>query len=309
MIGDGYLPGACLLAVQLRALAPEISRVCMVTPDVSQVACRTLLLVYTHLVTVPYIKTVEQHLGTFGIREQGERYRSTFTKLNVLGLTEYDKVAFLDADSLPLRSLREIFDTPTPAAIFVGCFHPEKGPVQLYHYLKSVCRLAHGDPVSWDRQAAERKRCKASKYDYLGFESAVFVCRPSLAELHRLINMIREIEADPSQKRGFLLKADTTLLSYAWAPQMHFLDPRYLVRSPTARQVRDAFVLDMYSKGAKPWNTDLVVHPHPPDTLAWWAAFTAAATAEPALFSSHPSLVKTLAGIRRMARSIGAARR
>jgi hypothetical protein len=47
MLGDGYLPGALLVGAQLRALAPGIDRICMVTHDVSARARAELAKVFT----------------------------------------------------------------------------------------------------------------------------------------------------------------------------------------------------------------------------------------------------------------------
>jgi len=48
---------------------------------------------------------------------QGSRFKQVFTKLQVLNLTEFDKVLMLDLDMLVRRNIDELFDLRAPAAL------------------------------------------------------------------------------------------------------------------------------------------------------------------------------------------------
>ena len=45
------------------------------------------------------------------------RFEGVFTKLQVLGLTEYEKILLLDIDTLVVESMDGLFELPAPAAM------------------------------------------------------------------------------------------------------------------------------------------------------------------------------------------------
>ena len=84
--------------------------VILVTPDVP---LKQIEILELHGAIVKRVPIIEPPLGTITPDLMNPRYRDQFTKLHVWNMTEYDRVAFFDADALPIRPIHSIFDTPT----------------------------------------------------------------------------------------------------------------------------------------------------------------------------------------------------
>jgi hypothetical protein len=119
MIGDGYLPGALVVAASLRRLKTAHDIVCMVTPDISETVRVALRQIYDRVVEVPYIEHAAKQFKT---KSQVSMYAGwidrSFTKWNCLTLTEYDKVILLDADMVALTNCDDLFEMTAPAATY-----------------------------------------------------------------------------------------------------------------------------------------------------------------------------------------------
>ncbi|KAI8877773.1 glycosyltransferase family 8 protein [Backusella circina FSU 941] len=120
---DSYSPGALVLAHRLRQLGSVKDIVCLTTPSVSS--------------------KVKEELGQVTIVHEVEELRSndydnlqvlgrpeldiTFTKIQLWKLTQYKKVVFLDADTLPLLNVDDLFERPAfsaaPDAGWPDCFN------------------------------------------------------------------------------------------------------------------------------------------------------------------------------------------
>ena len=106
MGGDGYLPGALVLAYALRQQT-KFDLICQVTQDVSIKAQDALGLVYDNVLLVEELR-IKSSVAT------GRSDRNfLMTRLEALRLGKggglglaYDKVILLDADVLPLCNLR-----------------------------------------------------------------------------------------------------------------------------------------------------------------------------------------------------------
>lgn len=111
---DAYAPGALVLAHRLRDMGSMHDIVCLVTHQVSD-HVRTLLLdhCYTRLVDVQELFTTKfENLLLLGRPELG----ATLTKIQLWGLTQYSKLVFLDADTLPIRNIDDLFSRPAFSA-------------------------------------------------------------------------------------------------------------------------------------------------------------------------------------------------
>ena len=277
MLGDGYLPGALLVGMQLSTIAPEIDRVCMVTPDVSPRARSALNLVFTTVLDVPYISVDPTYV------KKNEKlafvYSHTFTKLNVLKIPGgYDKIAYIDADMIPLRNVAALFNAETPAGVFVGCFRPWHDAASLRAYKASIaCRL-DGPSKALPPGFSRRAGCTRPEVD-IGVETSVMVVRPDAAEFERLVSMVREIERSrPMADKMRLLKGDTTLLSSAWDGRWHPLDIRYLARW-VGESHDEVWIADSYGNDGKPWQNGAKAEY--PDTALWLKTFAIALNKRP----------------------------
>jgi len=110
---DSYATGALVLAHSIRSVGTSRQLVVMVTPTVSEQVRESLASVYD-LVEMVELKDSEDaaHLALLKRPELGV----TFTKLHCWRLTQYTKCVFLDADTLALASLDDLFSEPELSA-------------------------------------------------------------------------------------------------------------------------------------------------------------------------------------------------
>jgi alpha-N-acetylglucosamine transferase len=109
--GDGYLPGVEALGRSLAATGTQAARVVMISPDVSASAREKLTAEGWDVREVvpidnPNAKTAQLF----------PRFHNTFTKLRAWELTEFERVVFLDADTIVLQNVDELFTRPYFAA-------------------------------------------------------------------------------------------------------------------------------------------------------------------------------------------------
>ena len=109
--GDGYVTGAEVLGKSLQASGTEVPRVAMVTPDVSADARRRLVAQGWEIRDVEPIANPHSD-GALVF----SRFGSVFTKLRAWDLAEIDRAVFLDADTLVLRNIDELFERASFAA-------------------------------------------------------------------------------------------------------------------------------------------------------------------------------------------------
>lgn len=118
MCGDEYVKVALILAWSLRQQKTQHELVVMVTPDVTVPALRLLRKLYDRVIKVQYIKTkVKSALRGIKYRSEDMWIQYSLTKARMLNLTEYDKIVWLDADSLVLSNIDELFVLQAPAGI------------------------------------------------------------------------------------------------------------------------------------------------------------------------------------------------
>lgn len=121
MCGDGYVPGALVLARSIRESKSAYPIWCMVTPDVSAGARSVLAQSFDRVVPVDYIKyPCRKMLSTKQQRMYGGWIESSFTKWHVLDPVTFpvDRVMFIDADIILLENIDELFGLSAPAATY-----------------------------------------------------------------------------------------------------------------------------------------------------------------------------------------------
>uniref|UniRef100_A0A673AYB4 glycogenin glucosyltransferase n=1 Tax=Sphaeramia orbicularis TaxID=375764 RepID=A0A673AYB4_9TELE len=104
---DAYCMGATAVARSLRRYGTSRSIVVMVTPNVSEESRRSLWAVFDQVVLVDLLDSSDHlHLSWLRRPELGP----TFTKIHCWTLTHFSKCVFLDADTLVLCNVDELFD-------------------------------------------------------------------------------------------------------------------------------------------------------------------------------------------------------
>ncbi|KAL0233023.1 hypothetical protein GEMRC1_011770 [Eukaryota sp. GEM-RC1] len=145
MRGDSYLPGILTLGHTLKNSSHDLF--CLCTPDVSENSKELISKIYTHVVDIPY--NYDARIQPTKWKRFGKLYQwigCAFTKFNALELTQYDKVLFLDADTLCLNVniMDQVFQLNCPAGTLSGDFSIKHGRIILRRHLENSLQKAYG---------------------------------------------------------------------------------------------------------------------------------------------------------------------
>ncbi|VVT56987.1 uncharacterized protein SAPINGB_P005474 [Magnusiomyces paraingens] len=109
LYNDSYLPGALVLGHALRDAGTTKQLAIIVGPEVSTEARNRLLALYDHLLPTETIAITQADAPQFKLLGRPDLERS-YTKINVWLQTQFSKIVFLDADTLPLKNIDDLFD-------------------------------------------------------------------------------------------------------------------------------------------------------------------------------------------------------
>jgi glycogenin glucosyltransferase len=272
MIGKAYAPGALVVAYSLRLLRTRHELVCMVTADVPSETRAQLAVVYDRVVEIPYIAHKARPLAS---QRQIESYSGwldrSFTKWNCLGLTDYTKVAVVDADIVFLTNCDDLFDLRSPAACYslpwaypwqrtggipnpyLACRPDETAP---------ECDLPHGSRIP-----AATVMAALHERTFVG-GGFLDVLAPDAAKLAQLLALIDETEVYGA---GYATTsaADETSIAELYAREgtdWTHIHQRYAAipwkKDWVSRDIRAYHYL-----GRKPWDMDPEEWP---DLADWW---------------------------------------
>ena len=281
MRGDGYLPGALVLAYALKQHT-EHDLICLVTDDVSKRAQHALGLVYDKVILINELR-IKSKVGT------GRSDRNLLmTRLEALrlgpdgGLGEnYDKIILLDADVLPIGSYDELFNLPAPAGIIM------EGRSESYndasensdkwswhsHY-EPIC--PHGAPIP--KEITDRVADDPSN---MGVNAGLWVLEPSKQTYDDFVSALH------TQDIMDLVKnfpwPEMQLATLLWSGQWTNIDIRYC---SIGGYPRLDVLHGMHFAGLKPWQTKSRSAKHYrkyPDFELWRQYFTAVYWSNPEL--------------------------
>ncbi|KZT52511.1 glycosyltransferase family 8 protein [Calocera cornea HHB12733] len=215
LTSDAYLPGALTLAHALRdvhprpAQPPEVDflTVCLVTPELVDVATiRSLRKAFDLVVGVEVIDDKDQAvLGVENLGLLGRRDLTTvLTKLHAFRLTQFQKIIFLDADTLPLQPLSHLFLLPDPLAAapdagWPDCFNSgvlvldpsEKSFDELREMARTRGSWDGGDQGLLNEWAGDA--WKRISFTYNTTPTAAYTYKPAYARFHDQIKLLHFI--------------------------------------------------------------------------------------------------------------------
>ena len=282
MINDSYLPGIILSGCQLKTIAPEIDRICMVTPDISNKAIKIIKHLYI-VKKVEYIE-IDTSLSDLSNNQIKYIYAKTFTKLNCFKLIKYDKIVLFDADMIPLRGLKELFLYPTPSFPFLGHIRlwGKELEKRLEYYNKFVCnKFFNGERITKTKLIDYEKIIKdiikitknnnnlKTLYTKQIYETTISVLKPSINTYDKCIN---KLNFHVKYKHIQHLKGDTTFLTEFYKYKIHFLDIRYLGRWVNFNNIKEICFIDEYSK-IKPWDLNNLNTNQIKNNKLWWYCY------------------------------------
>jgi glycogenin glucosyltransferase len=116
MLGDLYTAAALVLAQTLKKANTRADIVILVTNDISEDAKKALMKYYDHIIEVEYIQVRNWRTK----RQPHRKYLDyVFTKFHCFNLTQYDKIALIDADAIVLKYPDHIFTLEPPAGTYL----------------------------------------------------------------------------------------------------------------------------------------------------------------------------------------------
>ncbi|ANB15950.1 glycogenin glucosyltransferase GLG1 [Sugiyamaella lignohabitans] len=107
LYSDDYLPGALVLARSLIGVGSVLPRGILITNQVTEFARSELAKVYDHIIPVDPIVADDQTFG-FQLLARPE-LANAYTKIHVWNQTQFSKIVFLDADTLVLKNVDDLF--------------------------------------------------------------------------------------------------------------------------------------------------------------------------------------------------------
>jgi len=117
---DDYLDGVLVLKYSLDKTSPKYPFVLLVTPNLSQ---NTIEALRKHNVDLITIEGIASPVVVTDPRLT--RWNYTYSKLAIFGLTQFDKIVYLDSDMLILKNIDDLFEKPHMSAVRIRGKLPE----------------------------------------------------------------------------------------------------------------------------------------------------------------------------------------
>ncbi|KNE55558.1 hypothetical protein AMAG_17793 [Allomyces macrogynus ATCC 38327] len=113
LTSDAYADGALVLATSLRAVGTQYPIMCLHTNHVRAHTRSRLAAAFDRVIPVGPIFVDDPRLALLNGRPE---LRTSFTKLRAWTLTQFEKLVFLDADTLVVQNLDDLMDRPELSA-------------------------------------------------------------------------------------------------------------------------------------------------------------------------------------------------
>lgn len=233
-----YLDGALGVALGLRKQGTDADILCMITTDVKQEDIAKLALVYDEVITVPYITpspkllnnelaiwiSPEIYEGCDWFKKYGfdHPYNHVFTKLHMLRLTRYEKVALVDLDIIPICNYDSIFSNNTPSGILES---PRSGMISEYQseQYKNGCNegVKLGDRIPAYLTDIDTETGS-------DINAGLLLVSPNEQEFYDIINELQKPRSEWFDKKGLRIQnTDGTYLNFFCYPEQNYLTKKW----------------------------------------------------------------------------------
>ena len=176
---------------------------CLHTWDVLEWPHRYILRRFWHLRQVSYLEPVA---GLFYGDKDTSRFRYVFIKLHMMSLVQYDKIVFLDTDTLVLQSIDDLFALQAPAAMRRG--------------MNVTAAQSHGSPIDGTSFFATDEHGEWAWGQGTGINAGVMVVAPDWDTYQRMLSEIR-CSNHPAHVGGTGPEQDYLSRFWADAPWTH----------------------------------------------------------------------------------------
>jgi lipopolysaccharide biosynthesis glycosyltransferase len=143
-----YMLGALVTAYSIKQTQSKYNIVCMVTPDIESHWIKLASFIFDEIVIIPYL-----HMWTIDMKtyKQQNMYRTwknlAITKWNCLGLYQYKKILFIDADKIIFENIDNLFNLKAPAGTFSSPFATGYTKSSKGGIFNPYINLQHGDSI------------------------------------------------------------------------------------------------------------------------------------------------------------------
>ena len=260
MLNDNYLPGALVVGFGLRKQSTQACLICLVTKGVSSSARLALESIFDHVPEVEPIYVPHKR------RQQRQDRPYFFTRIHSLRLGiggglgfDFEKIAVVDADLLPLRQCDHLFLLPAPAGVLneakshviqsddAGRYEVtnhmlKSGEWEWHRKYNGIC--PHGSPVPseiTDRVAKDPTN--------MGMNGALFVLEPSFHEYQEILRDVQQPEIRKLVGDTFDWP-DMQYLTMRWSGRWTNIDARF---SGMNGYPHPSVLFATHFAGFKPW--------------------------------------------------------
>lgn len=294
--GEAYLPGVLTLGFSLllhRNNPTDYDTAIMVDQKIAQNPQIIGVLQQFYGGNIFPVPLIEAKVKALTTQRQQEVYGSwierSFTKWNCLQFVNYEKVLFLDADTLVVRDIADIFSLPTPAADFRLYFSASRSWGGIFYPYPAG--LKEGDPIPSDRVQL------GLQYGNVG-GGGVVLLTPSLETYLVLLEEIKTTSANVSGSGygfGGISGPDEQALTMTYLRQGK---PWYLLSSEYQVVPKDTYAYPEITRpkifhfiGGKPWDPQMQAKGYP--DVGIWLSYVEAIRLNPAYPDETKALFKT----------------
>ncbi len=197
-----FYPGVCALLYSLKQVKAKYPLVVLI-PDNADTETKELV----RLLDIMVIEAPEIEIdSTLIAANRSKRWNETFFKLQVFGLTQFDKLVFLDADMVLFQNIDELFERPHMSAVPAGiCAHPD------YNGINSGMMVLIPDAAKKEKLiSAIIPACNERINKNLGFgdQDVIKYCYPNWYDqkelvLHESYNVMHHVIQTYSKLHGY----------------------------------------------------------------------------------------------------------
>ena len=118
VMGDPkYIAGAIALSTSLKLTHISYDIICLITPDIFTYS-DLLREYFTSVIVVDYIKISTKPFKSHKRNNMYNWINKSYTKFAIMELIQYEKVCFIDADSVVSNNIDHLFKLTTPVGVF-----------------------------------------------------------------------------------------------------------------------------------------------------------------------------------------------
>jgi hypothetical protein len=271
MRGDRYVPGVVAWANSIRATGTTKDIVCLGTKDVSPAGVAKIAKA-CKFVEVPYIQHARYPLRGSKQEAQYSSWQDvSFTKFNMVDpkYCPYDKVLFLDADTIVMKNIDHLFELETPSGTFTNAweakaFKEKKGMIVNPYRRPDGSQPPHGSLIT-RKQIIEGLTAKEGSFVAFGTPLLLKPSTEAAIRIHTLLTE-KEIWGYP----GCISGTDEQFAVELFPEDWHNISQAYnfIAGKPEFLEGQEPYVIHYFNE--KPWEIPKDKYP---DLKIWWSSF------------------------------------